>query len=423
MSNKVTFETRKPIPLDSQIKSFGKHENIPMSNADAFRVLAAGVTPVLTTESGEEIELTFENLDENISPNEDEEDSDDGEDDKPTPPEEPEPEPGKALISFEGDNVYLNGTPATIKEEGGVTYIFAKDSKGVECKYEVKASTTVIGGAKGASVPSSKIVMESGTVKNIYGGGWGSTTVNADVDDVDILVKGGKVTYCLAGGGRLKSVCNTVTIKVEDGIVASIQGGGFASAGADGSVGTKENPQDSPCIVRNVDINIDKVTMPDADSCLFGGGQGYSYVGEVNMVINNADIPKGYLVAGGSNGRTDNATVVVNGGNYNIVQSINRGSMLSSNTVLNGGKFAKVYAGGEDPESLAGDIVNGFIGGEGAITLDIAGGTVKELLAGSNGGDAITADDSVVIVTVDEAAVVENIEDAKVAFGSSLIVA
>ena len=61
----------------------------------------------------------------------------------------------------------------------------------------------VYGGAKNKTVESSTITMESGTIKRIYGGGYGSTaekTANI-VGKATIQIKGGTITNVLCGGG------------------------------------------------------------------------------------------------------------------------------------------------------------------------------------------------------------------------------
>lgn len=71
MSVLVNLKTEIPLALDQQIKTRGKHENLPLSNLDAYRAIAAGVHPIAIDEDGNETELTFDNVDELISPSED----------------------------------------------------------------------------------------------------------------------------------------------------------------------------------------------------------------------------------------------------------------------------------------------------------------------------------------------------------------
>ncbi|MDO5557322.1 MAG: hypothetical protein Q4G05_03670 [Clostridia bacterium] len=156
--------------------------------------------------------------------------------------------------------------------------------------------------------------------------------------------------------------------------------GGLASEKT--SVGTEVAPQNSPCIVNNAQIDIKGGTI---STCLYGGGQGYSYTKDVVMnVSGNANI-SGWVTAGGSNGRTDNAKVNIKGGTINVFQTINRGSMISANVTVSGGTITKLYAGGETGDAG----VTGRFLSSGSITVDIESGTVTSLFTGTNGGTVI----------------------------------
>lgn len=416
MSNKVSFETRKPIALDSQIKSFGTHKDIPMSNKDAYRVIAAGVTPVLTNESGEKVELTFENLDENIVPGTDV-------DGNPPAPSKP----GDPIVTINGYSVYLNGTPGVIKlnAKDGKTYLHAVDSLGYPCIYPLTASTTIYGGSLKASVASTSITMESGTIAEIYGGGEGGIKDGEGDANVTgtakIVVKGGTLTNVI-GGSCLRGRVNNVDINVDGASLTAVQGGGMAYVSSTQTVGTQAAPQDSPCIVDNAIVVVGPNNKFPKDATIFGGGQSYSYTKKAKVTVNGADVTKGWVTSGGSNGRTDDGELIINGGKYNIVQSINRGSMIKSTTTINGGTFTKVFAGSEDPESVAAGIVNGVIAG-GSIKLDIKAGTIKELHIGSSGKAAIPADSPIVVATVAAGVKVTNLDAAKTEFGKSLTIA
>lgn len=418
MANSVTFETRRPLVLSTQVKTFGKHENIPMTQNDVIKAIVAGAEPVLTsvdplTGDVVEVPLTLENLEEYIPADYD-----------PTTPEE-EKEPGDDIVTVDGSYVFLNGTAGVIcLDDEGNTVLKAKTSNGVVKSYPLTADSRVLGGSDLKSVASSNITMVGGTVNGIYGGGRGNTESFASVDDVKIKVTGGKVSNVIAGGGILACRCKNVSIVMSDCTAGNVQGGGMASHNSM-SAGEKLHPEDSKNSCENVKIELTNVTLPGGNACVYLGGQGYSYVVNTEGVLNGVDISSGYCVTGGSNGRTDHAKLTINSGNYNVLQSINRGFMVTSDTIVNGGEIKKAFAGGEDPESWNGgnDIVNGFFTDEAAINLTINGGTINELHTGSNGENTIGADDPIVHVYVGANAIVENIEDAKTAFGTTLTVA
>ena len=418
MANMVTFETRKPVALSTQIKTFGRHENIPMTQNDVIKAIMAGAEPVLTSTdplTGEvtEVALTFENLAEYVPADYD-----------PTAPEE-EKEPGEDIVTTSGTYVFLNGTAGVIcLDDEGNTILKAKTSNGVVKSYPLAANSSVCGGSKLGSVASSNITMTGGIVNSIFGAGLGDAENFASVDDVKINITGGKVTNVVAGGGLLASRCKNVSICMSDCTAGNVQGGGMAYHNST-SAGEKLHPEDSKNSCENVKIELNRVTLPGSNACVFLGGQGYSYVANAEGIINDIDISSGYCVTGGSNGRTDHAKLTINGGKFNVLQSINRGFMVTSETIINGGEIKKAFAGGEDPESWddGNDVVNGFFTDEASISLTINGGTINELHTGSNGENTIVADDPIVHVYVGANAIVENIEDAKTAFGTSLTVA
>lgn len=58
---KITFCTRRPVVLSSQVKSYGCHVPIPMNKLDAFRLLAVNAR-VFVYDNGNYTKLTWSNL-------------------------------------------------------------------------------------------------------------------------------------------------------------------------------------------------------------------------------------------------------------------------------------------------------------------------------------------------------------------------
>lgn len=411
MSNSISFSTKRPIALSQQIKSFGDHKNVPLYEDDAFRLVAAGVKDavIVDDQTGEETPLTMENY-KTVAP-------------APNP-YFPNPDAPVVvavdIVVIDGDYVFLNGVDGRIYlREDGVTVVAAENTAGEVVEYTLTDKSIIFGGCKEESTPKSYIVMESGVVDKIVGGGLGSDVVSADVDNVVVKLFGGDVRG-IYGGGFLACRCKNSVIDVTGGNLNFVYGGGDASYNGK-VVGIKEDPAASLCVVENVVINMSNVVMAGSAPSIFGGGCDYNYVMNAEINLNNVDVVDGYVVAGGANGRTDNAVLNIDGGSYNVVQSINRGSMKSAKLVINDGAFVNVFAGGEDPETTVGDVVNGFIDENGGIVVELNGGTIDALNTGSNGDSVIAADDALVSVVV-TGATVTNIEDAKVAFGTSLTV-
>lgn len=68
MSVLVSLKLKRPLALDQQIKIRGIHENLPLSYADVYRCIAAGVHPMAVDENENETEITFDNIDELFPP-------------------------------------------------------------------------------------------------------------------------------------------------------------------------------------------------------------------------------------------------------------------------------------------------------------------------------------------------------------------
>ena len=108
-----------------------------------------------------------------------------------------------------------------------------------------------------------------------------------------------------------------------------------------------------------------------------------------------------YVTAGGSNGYTGSGTVNVSGSaNIKVLQGVNRGGMDAIKLNVTGGTVKNMYAGGESGDaSVTGTFAQSDV--------TVSGGTVKTLRAGTNGGAEIT-DMSGITATITPSAVEDN---------------
>ncbi len=164
---------------------------------------------------------------------------------------------------------------------------------GIGGSKEVTANVRVFGGGhdNNTSYESSNITMLDGTIRSIFGGGLHGSTV----ETTNVLVRGGRVTSGITGGGAsvlANSTCHGVT--QTNVTTANVTVGG--------------------------DSNVETV---------FGGGEGNkSDTKRANVKVTGGTV--NYLTGGGSNGNTDTANVEVVGGAVNVMQSVNRGTMDSA---------------------------------------------------------------------------------------------
>lgn len=320
-----------------------------------------------------------------------------------------------------GNTLVCHGVPVTFTKAvvGGLnlakwTPVSEYDSKGSQAFAE---AAIIIGGEiDGTACDSTNLTFESGTYKgSIFGGSY-----NGDVGTVNMTINDGTFAM-ICGGGTLDADCNEVNIIVNGGTITSIEGGGHAYINGDFNVGTGSDGANSPNHVGTVNMDINGGTFVGTEYALvYGGGQGYSAVDNVNMTIDNADMStNAYVTAGGSNGYTGDAVVTIGEGTtIAILQSGNRGTMKTAKTTVNGGTINNMYLGGDTTDD---GVTVAFTGTENPILqATINGGTIANLQIGTNGGEEIAADDAKVAVSYAAAATITNLEAAKTAFGSCL---
>lgn len=245
---------------------------------------------------------------------------------------------------------FANGNEITIEARAdgqeGATIFWAEGTKNVNVPNDIN----VFGGAHkdGTNYENTKITMNGGTVKNIFGGG----LHESNVETANITVNGGKITVSITGGG------------------ANI----FANS--DACADSTRPAENSLTRVNTANVTINNGTV----NLLYGGGEGYSYTGTTNTKINGGTFD--YVTAGGSNGYTGNANIKVTSGTIGVMQSVNRGSIEAADMRLTGGTVNKLYVGGENDVNVTGTIAK--------VNLDITGGTeVANLYVGTSGGRVI----------------------------------
>lgn len=301
---------------------------------------------------------------------------------------------------------YANGTDITIKrdEQTNETVVYWNGGSQI-----IPESTSIFGGGtSGTNYSSSNIIMDSGKVSYIYGGGISLEENNsANVQTSNITINGGEITGTVYGGGLIYSNVDNTNVIVNNGTIAGVSGAGAAYVvinGTEYNAGTEENPENSLNRVNNANLTINNgvINSPQLGyGLVYGGGQGYSYTGNANLTINGGDLSTAYVTAGGSNGYTGEANANINGGNINIYQSVNRGTLKTAKVRMTDGTINEFYIGGESNDSS----VNGNIE---SIEADILGGTVTNLDKGTSGGQEITVDGKKFTTIIAEGTVVNN---------------
>lgn len=235
-----------------------------------------------------------------------------------------------------GNELILNGYGAVIEKKDDSTNTAKYFMSGNPKSIDFPAGYNIIGGCLNDNCHSASIIVNSGNIKNIYGGADG----DGSVSEVSIVLNGGTVVaVCGAGAPDLQET-------------------------------SKANHTGKVSIVVN---NTDNTVM------VYGGGYSYAAVGETEVIINGGTI--NYLTAGGSNGFTGNGKLIVHGGTITTVQAVNRGFVGAADILIDGGTVNALYAGVE-PDN--GDVMTTATGTVGHTTMHLLGGTINGLYAGAN---------------------------------------
>lgn len=265
---------------------------------------------------------------------------------------------GKNILFANGTAIKVEapttaGMGATIVYEGG--------------SIEVPADTTIFGGYHNNNeIVDSSIIMNDGTIKNIFGGGLHISHVN----HAYIEINGGKITSSIMGGGYEEFV---------------------DCGGTDFNAVTEADVMSSTTKVETTDIIVNGGNLDGA--MIFGGGGAHAYTETASITLNAYEGKLSYLIAGGSNGYTGNASIKVNNGEVGVVQSVNRGTMDTATITIAGGKIDNAYVGGETDPTVTGTFNEA--------SMEITGGTVTNVEVGSNGvtenKESISAKDNITL--------------------------
>ena len=220
------------------------------------------------------------------------------------------------------------------------------------------------------------IIVEKEEAAKIYVvGGHGTNKVNIKrpIPQTNILVKDVKIKG-VVGGSYFEGMVGHANIELINAELASVIGAGWCGASLNGQVARVNIVDDIHIVAKDSKVS----------STLYGGPQGNGVADDVKIELENCQV--GWLTAGGSNGMTRNAEVVMNGGTVTVAQSTNRGIVYKARFVLNDGTVNSLYFGGETEDTT----VNGII--EEAF-VELNGGKVKEFNFGTNNGVEMKAED------------------------------
>lgn len=227
-------------------------------------------------------------------------------------------------------------------ETGMLKAVWADNKGGYSSSLVFPEMSQIYGGGNGLEKPvyytTTMVTLNSGAVDLVSGGGFGECSVG----HATVIVNGGEFRNSgyVTGGGHDHKGNNYQTNHVGESLV----------------------------IINNSTDKIETV---------YGAGcSGLVTVGKATVIINGGSVK--YAIAGGSNGYTGMGEIIVNGGEIDIIQGVNRGHIDNISITVNNGLVKKLYAGGETDDKS----VNGTIG---KANLKLLGGTISSVEIGTDG--------------------------------------
>ena len=317
--------------------------------------------------------------------------------------------PCPATVDSNG-NVYANGTPVTIKagKADGKTYLY--DQMGVNKLLEDPIDHgTVYGGSVADDVDQTSIVMESGVVSAVYGGGW-----NGNVTGNSSIVLNGGVADHVFGSSRNGTVNGTAYIKVSEGMkiaerIASDSGKGRSRASvlwvAQSFDMSKLQPGENTRIFKGSFEVVDpEIAIPNTVTV-----RGSSVFANGIPIVIRKDRINGRTFVYDASGRKRLLTADVNG--KEIYGGSYQGIVNRTSVTMESGTVSRIYGGGyqggvSDTAGITitgGDVTEVIYGGSfdgdvGSTSIYVSGPYVaKGVNAGSRNG-CVRGDTKVVLV-------------------------
>jgi hypothetical protein len=152
------------------------------------------------------------------------------------------------------------------------------------------------------------IVVEKEAAAKVYVvGGHGTNKVNVKrpIPQTNILVKDVKIKG-VVGGSYFEGMVGHANIELNNAELASVIGAGWCGASLNGQMARMNIVDDIHIVAKDSKIS----------STLYGGAQGNGVADDVKIELENCQV--GWLTAGGANGMTRNAEVVMNGGTVTV---------------------------------------------------------------------------------------------------------
>lgn len=301
-------------------------------------------------------------------------------------------------------SILCNGNAVKVytDPEDSKVYVENTSSK-TRIEVDLNVKTVILGGsADGSYVGKTSIGVDGVEAPKlyVYGGSTGSDDFTAKVGEISIYVNNSKIAAVTGSHYRVRT--GKVVINAKDSEIKGYIASGQSYYTAKRKDGNDPVPTSaSDFITEDVEINLDNVYT---EVFYIGGNSGYSYT--LNGVANVKNSRFGWLCACTSNGRIDNAKLVAENCEAEVICTTNRGKVGSVNVVLNGVTCKNVFVAGDGTDSTANGTVD-------EVHYDIDKNFSGTLFLGTNGGVELTDNANVKAVKYSR--------DADIEFGENVI--
>ena len=254
------------------------------------------------------------------------------------------------------------------------------------------------------------VVVNSGTITNVFGGGQGDNSNTPYVSgNATTDIHGGTITNVF-GGNDLKGTPNgTVTVNISGGTITNAYAGGNQTTVTEPYInisgGTITNAFGGG---NNGAVTTSHMSITGGNTENAFGGGNKAGVTTTNVLIDGGTVTNAY---GGSNASGDVTTsnVTIDSGNVTNAYGGNNigGTTATSYVTTNGGTIGSVYGGGNNAtvnisnvQVNNGTITNAFGGGNKAgvttSNVQIDGGTVTNAFGGSNSSGTVNTSNVII---------------------------
>ncbi len=255
-----------------------------------------------------------------------------------------------ASINMDYTNfVFAQGVPIVIKQNGNITSIYDTDNNLLSGETDV-SSYAIYGGwfdGDNTHTANTSVTMESGTVKEIYGGSYSGTLEG----DTNITIQGGTAVN-VSGGGVSSTVTGTAHVDFYGGNVTNLTGGGYQDncakthvrfmGQADGFIFVCGGGNSGTVGTATVEFHGQGTSANNQSIYVYGSGWG-DHVDEVKMIIGKECEPPATPIRFSAK-NPDDETSTVGSASFDVTMDPARPSMMNSSGLDGTGVTGKVSA-------------------------------------------------------------------------------